>query len=216
MVQDSGREMFRSPFSESVAKSEVAAAIRDVEQATSAEVVVAVRASAGMYRHTDYLVGFAFSFVALLVFLFHPWEFSIDWMPFDSLATFAIGTLASAWITPLRRWLTSSKLMSGNVKTAARAAFVDLRVATTTGRSGVLVFVSMFERRVDVVTDIGLDRRVLGPPFERAAAALEKALSARDPLRAFAAALRALGPILGVVYPHRVDDVNELPDEPQG
>lgn len=207
--------MFRSPFSQSLAKSEVAAAIRDVEGATSAEVVVAVRASAGSYRHTDYLVGFAFSFVALLLFLFHPWEFSIDWMPFDSLATFAIGTLASAWIAPLRRLLTSSKLMSGNVKTAARAAFVDLRVTATTGRSGILVFVSIFERRVDVVTDIGLDRRVLGPSFDRAATALEASLRARDPLRAFVTALRALGPILGESYPHRDDDVNELPDEPQ-
>lgn len=207
--------MLQTLFSQSAAKSDVAAAIRDVEQSTSAEIVVVMRASAGTYRHTDYLVGFAFSFVALLVFLFHPWEFSVDFMPFDSLATFALGALTSAWIAPLRRALTSKKLMLGNVKGAARAAFVDLRITATSARSGILVFVSIFERRVEVVTDIGLDRGVLGQPFARASLDLEASLRARDPLRAFVAALCALGPILAESYPRREGDVNELPDEPQ-
>ena len=78
-----------SAFSTVTSKADVAAAIREVESVTSAEVVVAVRPSSGHYRHTDYLVGFVASFAALLVFLFDSHEFSILWMPLDTLVIFA-------------------------------------------------------------------------------------------------------------------------------
>jgi putative membrane protein len=201
-------------FTDEAAKAEVAAAIRAVESATSAEVVVAVRARSGHYRHTDYLVGFALSFVALLFFLFDPHEFDIDWMPLDTLVAFALGALLSAGLAPLRRVLTSRKLMQKSVLTAARAAFVELKIARTSGRNGILVFVSKFERRVEVVADIGVDPVVLGPAFADAVAALDAALRSRSSFTKFLEALRSLGPVLGKAMPRMADDVNELPDEP--
>jgi putative membrane protein len=201
-------------FTDKAAKGNVAAAIREVEGVTSAEVVVAVRPRSGHYRHTDYLVGFALSFAALNVFLFDAREFDIDWMPVDTLVAFVLGTFFSANVAPLRRGLTSRKLMRSNVSTAARAAFVDLKIAGTRARSGLLVFVSMFERRVEVVTDIGIDRAVLGPAFADAVAALESALRRGPSFPRFTAALRSLGPILARALPKQAGDVNELPDEP--
>jgi putative membrane protein len=201
-------------FTDQAAKAEVTAAIRAIESATSAEVVVAVRASSGHYRHTDYLVGFAASFVALLVFLFDSHEFDIDWMPVDSLVAFALGTLLSAFAPPLRRLLTSRKLMRRNVATAARAAFVELKIARTSARSGLLVFVSKFEQRVEVVPDIGVDPVVLGPGFAEGVGALDRALRSRASFPKFLEALRSLGPVLAKAMPRLEGDVNELPDEP--
>jgi putative membrane protein len=201
-------------FTDKAAKAEVAAAIRAVESATAAEVVVAVRARSGHYRHTDYLVGFALSFVALLVFLFDTHEFEIDWMPVDTLVAFVLGTLLSAGVPPLRRLLTSRKLMRANVATAARACFVELKISRTSARNGILVFVSKFERRVEVVSDIGVDPVVLGPAFADAVKALDAALRSRSSFPKFLEALRSLGPVLGKAMPRLADDVNELPDEP--
>jgi putative membrane protein len=201
-------------FSDKNAKAEVASAIREVESATSAEVVVAVRPRSGHYRHTDYLVGFASAFAALIVFLFDAHEFDIDWMPIDTLVAFVLGTVLCANAPPLRRALTSPKLMRSNVSTAARAAFVDLKIANTRARSGLLVFVSMFERRVEVVTDSGIDRAALGQSFADAVAALESALRRGPSFLRFTTALRSLGPILASALPRQADDVNELPDEP--
>jgi putative membrane protein len=206
--------MGTSAFTDDAAKAEVANAIREIERVTCAEVVVAVRASSGHYRHTDYLVGFALSFAALLVFLFHPYEFSIDWMPIDSVVAFAIGAFSSASAPPLRRALTSRKLMRANVRTHARAAFVDLGMDKTSGRTGILVYVSMFERGVEIVADAGIDAAVLGAPFKNAIAALDDALRRGADFPRFTEALRALGPILGKVLPRLACDVNELPDEP--
>ena len=206
--------MGTSAFTDKAAKDEVARSIREIERATCAEVVVAVRAASGHYRHTDYLLGFALSFAALLVFLFDSHEFEIDWMPVDSIVAFALGAFASTAVPPLRRALTSRRLMRNNVKTSARAAFVDLGIGRTSGRTGILVYVSMFERCVEVVPDIGIDSAVLGAPFTGAIAALDAALHRGASFPRFAEALRALGPILSKALPRMADDVNELPDEP--
>ena len=206
--------MGTSAFTDKAAKSEVAQAIREIERATAAEVVVAVRPLSGYYRHTDYLVGFVLSFAALLVFLFDPHEFSIDWMPLDTVVAFAVGTFLSASFPPLRRALTSRRLMRANVRSAARATFFDLGIGKTSGRTGILVYVSMFEKGAEVVADVGIDRAVLGAPFTSAVAALDAALAHGPSFPRFAEALRALGPILSKTLPRLMDDINELPDEP--
>ena len=206
--------MGTSAFTDKAAKAEVAQAIRDIERATSAEVVVAVRASSGHYRHSDYLVGFALAFAALLVFLFDSHEFSIDWMPLDTVIAFALGSYLSTSAPPLRRVLTSRRLMRANVRTAARATFFDLGIGKTSGRTGILVYVSMFEKGVEVVADVGIDTAVLGAPFTGAIAALDAALRRGPSFPRFTEALRALGPILGKTLPRLTDDINQLPDEP--
>jgi putative membrane protein len=201
-------------FTDKAARADVAAAIREVESVTSAEIVVAVRPSSGHYRHTDYLVGFAFAFVALLVFLFDAREYSIDWMPVDTLVAFALGTVTSAVAAPVRRLLTSKGLMRANVRSRARAVFVELGVSRTSGRTGILVYVSMFERAVEVVADIGVDAAVLGQPFAAALASLDAAVRKEASFPAFVGAIRSLGPILAKALPRLEGDVNELPDEP--
>src|SRR5262245_51216139 len=130
--------MSHARFTDKTARADVAAAIREVEAVTSAEVVVAVRPRSGHYRHTDYLVGFVFAFAALLVFLFDSHEFAIDWMPLDTLVAFALGAVLSGNVPPLRRLLTSNKLMASNVHTASRATFVDLGITRTSARTGIL------------------------------------------------------------------------------
>jgi putative membrane protein len=195
------------------ASSRVASAIRDVEQGTCAEVVVAVRPSSGHYRHVDYLVGALLAFTSLLVFLFHPEPFRVDVFPAEALVLFALGAFGSAWLPPVRRLLASQRLLADNVRTAARAAFVELGVGTTAARTGLLVYVSTLERRVEVVPDIGVARVAKGSAWDGALARLADSVE-RDPdLGRFVEALKAMGLVLEGVLPAREGDVNELPDE---
>jgi putative membrane protein len=196
------------------AKSKVTSAVADVESKTSAEIVVALRKISGHYRHTDYLVGLCLFSASLLIFLFHPEPFDSDLYPLEALGFFAFGCVISAFLPPLRRALTSSRLMAESARTAARAAFVDLGVSRTKGRTGVLVFISMFERRVEVVTDIGVVEAALGPEWKDAVHRLTSAVQ-RAELDRFLDGLRALGPALQGALPRAADDTNELPDEPR-
>lgn len=205
--------MSASVLLDSKAKEEVVRVVRELEAKTSAEIVVTVRAVSGHYRHTDWLVGALCAFAALCVFLFHPAPLDDDLVPFEVLAAFALGALLSAYIAPLRRALTSRRLMESDVKRAARAAFVDQGVSRTAGRTGLLVYVSTFEQRVEIVADLGLDGAALGEAFVAARRSLEAATRASSPRDALIAGLRALGAALADKLPRAADDVNELPDE---
>ena len=195
------------------AKGRVAGLVAAIEAGTSAEIVVRLSAHSGHYRHTDYLVGLAVAALALVVFLFHPAPFPIAPFPLFFGVAFAMGTLLSAWLPPLRRALTREALLADNVRLAARAAFVDDRVSVTRGRTGILVYVSVFERRVEIVHDVGVDEAALGEGYRRAREALETVLRSSLDADAFGAALARLGPPLAEALPRAVDDENELPDE---
>src|SRR5690606_13144660 len=122
---------------------------------TAGEVVVAVRAASSDYRHTDYLVGFAVSLLALIALLFLPVPFAIETWPIDVGLAFAAGALISSSVSPLKRALTSSRSMADEVARSARATFVNMGISRTRDRSGLLVFVSLLERRAEVVADTG-------------------------------------------------------------
>lgn len=203
-----GTRDFFSP----AAKERVRGAVAEVEQRSCAEIVVALRRASGHYRHTDYLVGAIVAWIALAVFLYHPEPFDFTLLPIELGALFAGAALASSALPPLRRLCTSRRLMDDNVRGAARALFVDRGVSRTRDRTGILVYLSALERRVEVVTDVGVDEAALGAPWSQAKARLGEALAAGS-LDAFVEGVRALGPILGEALPRKSDDENELPDE---
>jgi len=93
------------------------------------------------------------------------------------------------------------------------AAFYDRGIAHTHRRTGILVFVSTFERKVSVLRDVGVDAESIGEPWTLAIRALEDAVAGGLDFERFVAALRSLGPVLAKALPHHEGDANELPDE---
>ena len=205
--------MCERAFFDPKAKQAATEAIKAIEAQTSAEVVVTLRHTSGSYRHADYLFGFLLSMATLLAMLFVDHEFKLIAFPIDVAAAFVFGAAICAYTPFLRRALTSKKLRASNVHNAARAAFVDHGVARCSGRWGVLVFVAMFERRVEVVSDIAIDPEKLGAPWKDAIEKMQSAIEAGPDLERFLVAFRGLGPVLSAAFPHRDYDVNGLPDE---
>lgn len=199
-------------FFSSEVRSQAAEAVKAIEAQTSAEIVVAVRLRSGSYRHCDYLVGFVLSLATLGGILLAPHTFRPAAVVLDLALAFALGAVVSAHSPFLERLLAASSTKRDQVQTAARAAFYDLRVSQTSGRTGVLVYVSLLERRAEVVCDSGIDRALLGEPWEQALSGLGAAVRTLDPKAVFGA-VQALGPPLAARYPRQAGDVNELPDE---
>jgi len=206
--------MWARAFFDDAAKAKAADEVKAIEARTAAEVVVSVHRTSGQYRHTDYLVGFGLALVTLVAMLYLPQEFPLEFFPVDVALSFVVGATVTAALPGVRRRLTSRKLLEENVRRAARAAFVELGISRTTGRTGILVFVSTFERRVEVVPDIGVDTAALGKEWEEALAKLSAAVAASESPEPFFEAMRLLASPLERVLPRSADDVNELPDAP--
>jgi putative membrane protein len=141
--------------------------------------------------------------------LFAPRSFSLPAILVDP---FIAGALA-AWLVELlphlKRRLTPRAGRRAHVSRAARAAFVERGVHATTGRSGLLVYISWLEREVALIPDLGLARDLADGVLARAEADLSRAMPNGV---AVAAAVEALAPAMASAMPHRADDVNELPD----
>ena len=135
-------------------------------------------------------------------------------MALEGLAAFALGALVSSKVSFLRRALVRKKARSENVLRAGRAAFYELGVSATSGRNGILVFVSTFERSCVLVPDLGIHPERLGAAYEAVCNDAMQAVAQMN-LDAFFSALEQLGPVLGRAMPRQADDVNELPDEVQ-
>jgi putative membrane protein len=201
----------RLPFLDARAKARAVAAVKAFELETSAELVITVKKHARTYPEVHLLYGSTFALLTLLFLLFYPLDFSTTMMPVDTLVGFALGNGLSRMLPPLQLLAISEGKRRGIVDQAAKAAFVDLGVSKTTGRTGVLVYVALFERMVSVVADAGVTPEAKAAA-ERARTALEDAVKGVD-IRAFAQTLEALGKTFGETMQRSADDVNELPDE---
>jgi putative membrane protein len=194
------------------AKQSTAESVHSVERLTSAEVVVAVRRRSGEYRPAAYHFGFFLGGLVVLYLLVTPDVFSVGEIALDGLLGFGLGLLLAFNVSPLLRLLVRAKTLEQSVADAARVAFYDLGISRTSGRTGILVYVSTFEQRCLVLTDVGIDAASLGPAWPERCAALTRAVKRRD-LAEFEQVLESLGPVLAASMPRHHDDVNELPDE---
>ena len=205
--------MGRRGFAVSEAKERLARAVKDVEGRTSAEIVVAVRRQSGDYAAADLRFAALVALVTLLAVALLPQSFDDAAFVVDPALFFLLALLASSRLPRLRRAFTMRTRRAENVRTAARAAFVDLGVGRLPLRNGVLVYASQLEGAAEVVPDVGVDQAAMGPAWTEALAGLAKAMERGPDLDAFERALRSLGPVLARVLPRRDRDANELPDD---
>lgn len=200
-------------FFDDAAKAAVKAAIERVESQTSAELVVTVRHQAGLsYTGADLAFGAAVALVTLVAVLFVDREFDTRWIPVDVLAVFLLAALFCRSTQTVRRLIVSSSRREAEAKRAAGDAFHELGVGRTRGRNGILVLVALFERKVALVADVGIDRALLADAMAKINATVDQLRPDRE---AFVTALETIGPALAATMPCGADDVNELSDEVQ-
>lgn len=185
--------------------------MKTVEALTSAEIVVAVRERSGSYRDIDYLVGFVAAALTLALVVFHPAELNEDLFPLEVVGVFVCVAVASSQLWAVKSRLVRAPRRRDAVDLGAASQFYHGKIATTRDRSGILVYVSVFERMVALLPDVGVPAS-LDATLTEARRALEAAL-ARGDIDDFARQLEALGPSLAEALPRAEDDVNELSDE---
>lgn len=196
------------------AKKKCTQLIQEIEGQTSAEIVVAARAASSRYGDADWQMGVMLMLAVAAVLLAVPYAFNPFHIVIICVFSCLAGKIITGLLAPFRRKVIPSRFQEDAVRIRAQSRFFELGVSRTSRRNGILFFISLFERRVVVLPDIGVDEDFLGEPWLEAKAELERAVEALD-FEAFSAAMKKFGPILGAAMPRAEDDVNELPDEVQ-
>ena len=99
----------------------------------------------------------------------------------------------------------------------ALEAFAQLRVWDTHANNGVLVYLLLADRRIEIVADRGLAGLVSAEQWRGVCQLMEERLQAGDPEDAALAGVAAISELLAGHFPQQpgVADENELPDMPR-
>jgi len=202
------------PKFDQAAGDALAQVISEIEKNTNAEIVVVVRGRSGSYRHADYLFGAIVALVGLIFVLFSPWEFHTYWIPFDVMALFVAGAFVSSRGDWLRRLFTGKKFRQKAARAGAAAMFYEAGIANTSAENGVLIYLSLLERQMEVIADRGVLKSVPPLKWNHAVFELKELAKDAEPGKLIEG-LRSLGKLLAEHLPATGENPNELADGPR-
>ena len=99
------------------------------------------------------------------------------------------------------------------MRRAAFQQFLAKGLHQTQGRTGVLIFAAMDERRAEVIADEAVYNKVDKDVWGEALDALVDGMKKDDPGTGFVEAVRLCGEVLARHFPPTAENRNELPDQ---
>ena len=192
--------------------STVAEAVAALERCSCAEVVVEVRSRSGSYAHAEARFASVMAFVTLLVLLFSPWPFAPGWVAVDVALMWVVGLMIARRSDGVRRLLTSERERAAQVRSVAASVFHDRGVANTEGETGVLVYLSLLEGRLELLADRGVLESVPSLEWNRIAV---DARARHATTATLTLVLSELTPLLERHLPAADGDVDELCNVPR-
>lgn len=112
----------------------------------------------------------------------------------------------------LKRCFIGGKEMTGEVREAAQAQFFQKGLYRTREETGVLIYISIFERKVWILADRGIHAVIAEDRWKDIAAALAQAIKDDRPVDGICQAVGEVGRILAENFPAGQNDRNELAD----
>lgn len=195
------------------ARKALTACVQEIETRTDAELVLVIRARSDSYRQADYLFGEVLAVACLAFLLFSPFNFHPIWVLIDVVLLFVLGAFLSSRSNTIRRLLTSGRLRAEKVRKSAGALFYEAGIANTAAETGILVYLSLFERRLELLADRGVLAAVPSLEWNEELFELHVAGESGD-AEQLEMALHALSDLLARYLPATGDNPNELADAP--
>ena len=136
----------------------ISAAITDAEGTTSGEIIAVVVEQSSRYQYVPFMWAALLALVIPWPLIHFTWM-KVQWIFLIQLLVF-FALLALAWHPKVRIALVPKSIANANVHRRAAEQFLAQNLYTTAGRTGVLLFVSIAEQRVEIIADSGIDARV--------------------------------------------------------
>ncbi|HOG43145.1 MAG TPA: TPM domain-containing protein [bacterium] len=199
-------------------KNSVMSTVSQLEQKTSGELVPMIVSTSGNYGEYSIIGAFAFS-LPLSVCA----AYLINWYQYgtgDTLMLFLMMFLplfimfffTLNYIPCLKRLFIPKHVMEEEVRETAAAAFFTHGLHKTKDASGVLLYISVFERRVWIMADSGINSKLPEVTWDSVVADLIKGLKQKRNGEVIVTAINRIGELLISNFPANGDSTNELPD----
>lgn len=208
----------------------VSAAIATAEADTAGEIIAITADTSDAYHDVGLHYAVAVLFLVLAWAAAFPqwldwwWRLAVGWSAPPSLReqlTLLLGVallkfLAVLFIMkwmPLRLALTPGATKTRRVRRRAIMLFKAAAERRTSGRTGVLIYLSMGEHRAEIVGDEAITAVTTPETWGEAMAALITEVKADRPADGIVAAIGLIGSVLAEHFPRDAADKNEIPDK---
>ena len=125
---------------------------------------------------------------------------------------FTIALLVLKWM-PLRLALTPGATKHRRVRRRAVAIFKAAAEKRTAGRTGILIYLSMAERRAEIIGDAAITSVTNPETWGEAMTSLIVDVKQGRVADGIVAAIDCVGGVLSEHFPRSADDINEIPDK---
>ena len=195
-------------------------AVQQAEQVTRGEIVPMIVPASALYREAGYRTGLILALLTLALLLtieiyWLPWGWhagNAGWLLLAIVASYGLGQWLGR-ILMVIRLVTSRERMAHKVTLRAEQAFYKHGLHHTKGHTGILILVSMLERRVHVLADKGINDHVPAGTWDGLVNGIIDGIRTGNATDAICAAIAKCGVLLAEVAPSRSgDNPNELPD----
>jgi putative membrane protein len=197
-------------------RTRVTSAIAEAERNTSGEVVVIAARQSDDYVHVPLHlaagVALAVPFILPWLSYLFPWStLPLGWVFIIQLVAFILVALLFS-LDPLCYWITPRALMRKYAARNAAFQFLAINAHGTAGRTGILLFVSLLERHVEVVGDTEIAARVSQGEWQAIIDEMLPYLREERVADALVIGIERCGALLAQHFPPGSANPNEIPD----
>jgi len=192
-------------------KAELRDAIRRAEAKTHGEIVTVIAWASGNYFYYPTLWAAILAILSPVILLALPVSPGPLGIVELQMLVFVLLAIGLRW-APLKRRLVPREQQRLYCARRAREQFLAQALHTTRNRSGVLLYVSLFERHVELLADAGIHAKVPAGTWEQIVQDFTGEVRAGRVAQGFTAAIEALGAHLATHFPADGSNPNELPD----
>lgn len=186
--------------------------VAEVERSTAGELVVVVLAKSAPYA--EYRLAGAVVLALLVAAASHllwPWVPGMELLGAEViLIGLFFGVLG---VAPFMRCIVPRPVRRKAVTDRVKQLFIELGVTETRDRSGVLILLSSFERRIEILGDRGIHEHLGTEAWASLVQSFTQSARSGVAADGLSEVIARLGRDLSTHFPARSDDTNELPDE---
>lgn len=185
--------------------------IEKAEIKTSGEIVPVILSQSDDYLYTHYMCSLIFSFLAIVILE----QGIIDTNISSALITFIFAVIG--YLLPMhgtiKRIFLLKKEINEEVEQKALQCFYANKLHQTRDKTGVLIYISLLERKINILGDLGINEKVGQAFWDEEVNILSKSIKNNNITEGLNKIINRIGDKLSEHFPIKDDDTNELKNE---
>ena len=205
----------------------IGSAVKTAESKTSGEIATAMIKESYDYAIYELMFAVIIGFVYFVVMMFFAgsieqllqgkfWDYSVNYLiMFYGFSTFIIIALFYfiGNISSIDRLIVPKKIRLQKVQERATRYFMESGVYNTKDRTGILIFISIMERRVELLADSGINEKISPKKWQNIVDNIIKGIKQNEITAHLVKSINECGDLLAEHFPIQSDDKNELTDD---